>query len=376
MALASLVGLAFAWGAVRAAVIAQSSAPQPPPAAPTPTALFDVPQVSPEEAAPGSDRQRDPSNPDAPAISFIDSPSATCYLPRPGTDACYITWNYLNVSASTSQYIISMTVNIDNHMSAYIAGFFQTAMYVPGDIFGKGFRVACGTPGSGSVPNYGKQYQYTIRARETGGLKAANYGSVTCPSDQVPLASLELSGPATGITDTGYTFFANAFPITATQPITYVWIATGSPPITTTGGITAAQSFSWSSLGDKIIQVTASNSVSSLTQTATITIEPTLVPITSVSLNGRSRGYLNAENGFTATVHPANASPPFTYTWEVDGYPAITQTNGGTNAQGFSWASNGSKSVKVTVSNPVNSLVQSMNILIEPYRVYFPLQAR
>jgi len=274
LALASLVGLAFAWGAVRAAGIAQSSAPQPPPTTSTPTALFDAPQVSPEDAAHGSDRQRDPASSNAPDISFIDSPSATCYLPRPGTDTCYITWNYLNVSASTSQYIISMTVNIDNHMRAYIAGFFQTGMYVPGDIFGKGFRVACGTPGSGSVPDYGKQYQYTIRARETGGLGAANYGTVTCPGDYVSLAEATLTGPTSGKPHLDYTFNASASPITTTLPVTYTWEVSGNSMITQTGGISATQQFSWSSTGTKTVTVTLTNPASSLVQTATITIEP------------------------------------------------------------------------------------------------------
>ena len=373
LALVSLVGLAFAWGAVRAAGIAQSNAPQPPPAAPTPTALFDAPQVSPEEAAPGSDRQRDPSNPDAPAISFIDSPSPTCYLPRPGTDVCYITWNYLNVSASTSQYIISMTVNIDNHMRAYIAGFFQTGIYVPGDIFGKGFRVACGTPGSGSVPNYGKEYPYTLRARETGGLGSANYGTVTCPADQVPLASLELDGPATGIPDIEYEFIASAYPITATLPVTYVWEVTGSPPITVTGGVSNSHSFSWSTLGIKTIHVTASNPVSSVTQTHTITIEPDLVPISSVDLTGPANGKPHIDTTFTASAHPITATLPMTYVWEVSGFPVITQIGGISATQDFSWSSTGIKTVKVTLSNPASSLVQTAAILIEPYRVHLPM---
>jgi hypothetical protein len=284
LVLVSLVGLAFAWGIVRAAGFAQSSAPPPPPAAPTPQALFDVPQVSPEDAAPSSDRQRDPASPDAPAISFIDSPSATCYLPRQGTNDCYITWNYLSVSASSSQYIISMTLNISNHMSAYFSGFFQTAMYVPGDMLGKGFRVACGTPGSGSVRGFGKQYNYTIRARETGGLSAANYGSVTCPGDYVSLAEATLTGPTSGKPHIDYSFNANEYPVTTTLPVTYVW--------------------------------------------------------------------------------------------EVDGYRVITQTSGVSATQLFSWALSGTQEVTVTVSNPVSSLVRSLEILIEPYRIYFPLQEK
>lgn len=118
--------------------------------------------------------------PESPAISFIDSQTPTCYLPTLGTGACYIQWNYLYVTASTSQYIISMTVSIDGQLRAHHSGFFQTSMYVPGELYDPGFKVTCGFPG---VAGMGNTYNYTIRARETGGLSAANYGSVTCPAD-------------------------------------------------------------------------------------------------------------------------------------------------------------------------------------------------
>lgn len=115
---------------------------------------------------------------DQPTISFIDSPSATCDQPVSGRNDCYVSWTYLYVTASTSQYIISMTVSIDNRLRAYHSGFFQTYMYIPGDMVGRGFKVACGSSGPDGL---GKSYPYTLRARESGGLGAANYGSVQCP---------------------------------------------------------------------------------------------------------------------------------------------------------------------------------------------------
>jgi hypothetical protein len=124
---------------------------------------------------------------DQPTISFIDSPSATCYQPDPSRNMCYIEWTYLYVAASTSQYIISMTVSLDNHIVAYHSGFFQTSMYIPDDMVGHGFKVACGPRNASGL---GKSYAYTLRARETGGLGAASYGSVTCPG--VYLAYLPL----------------------------------------------------------------------------------------------------------------------------------------------------------------------------------------
>jgi hypothetical protein len=137
------------------------------------------------EEAPGARREiQSDVEIERPDISFIDSPDATCYLPVHNTGQCYIQWSYLYVSAGTSQYIISMTVEIDGRLRANHSGFFQTYMYIPGDMFGDGFAVTCGKPDAGG---WGNTYAYIVRARETGGLGAANYGSVRCPGDVAEL---------------------------------------------------------------------------------------------------------------------------------------------------------------------------------------------
>ncbi len=116
-----------------------------------------------------------------PTISFIDNPSATCQRAQTGTGRCTIQWSYLSVTASSSQYIISMTLEIDGRLRAYHSGFFQSSMYIPGDLYGDGFAVTCGKP---DVNGWGNTYSYAVRARETGGLDAVNYGSITCPGDE------------------------------------------------------------------------------------------------------------------------------------------------------------------------------------------------
>lgn len=120
---------------------------------------------------------------DAPAISFIDSPSPTCYLPAPGTGVCYIQWEYLFVSTAAGSSIISMTVSIDNDLRAYHGGFFQAEMLIPAGMTAPGYQVTCGRPGSGGLPDWGNIYPYQIRARDTAGLAAMNSGSVRCPAD-------------------------------------------------------------------------------------------------------------------------------------------------------------------------------------------------
>lgn len=123
----------------------------------------------------------------SPDISFIDSASPTCYQPIAGTGACYIQWDYLGVSANSGTYVISMTVTIDDHIRAYHSGFFQSSMLIPSGMTDPGYKVACGLPGSGGTANWGNIYTFEIHARESTGLTAANYGSVTCPADIVSI---------------------------------------------------------------------------------------------------------------------------------------------------------------------------------------------
>jgi hypothetical protein len=120
------------------------------------------------------------------AISFIDSPTATCYQPDRRVDECFINWYYLSVSAGTPNYMhfMSLTLNATGGIGLYY-GFFQESMYVPYNMHDRGFRVKCGplVPSADpSVPDHGNSYGYTIRARNTEGLAAANYGTVFCPA--------------------------------------------------------------------------------------------------------------------------------------------------------------------------------------------------
>lgn len=119
----------------------------------------------------------------SPQISFIDSPTAACYGPLEAIDACYIQWSSLSVSAASPQYMERMTVAIDGRIRAVYTGFFQTSMYVPPEMHAPGFKVACGMAGASGDPDSGFHYAYEIRARETGGLSTANYGTAICPAD-------------------------------------------------------------------------------------------------------------------------------------------------------------------------------------------------
>jgi len=121
------------------------------------------------------------SAPDQPLIGFIDSPTAACVQPDTTKDECFINWYYMSVSADPN-YMITMTVTLNDFgFVARYHGFFQTSMYVPYNMNPQGYRVACGVPGSGGLPDWGNTYGYTIRARDSAGLGSANYGTVYCP---------------------------------------------------------------------------------------------------------------------------------------------------------------------------------------------------
>ncbi|MBU1746364.1 MAG: NPCBM/NEW2 domain-containing protein, partial [Chloroflexi bacterium] len=77
--------------------------------------------------------------------------------------------------------------------------------------------------------------------------------------DTTPLTDVTITGPATGVIDTGYTFTATISPITATTPITYVWQADGQSPITHTSGLSDTVALTWNTTGTKSITVTVTN---------------------------------------------------------------------------------------------------------------------
>jgi hypothetical protein len=117
-----------------------------------------------------------------PNISFIDSPTATCYQPNVGSDECFIKWYYMYVDANPN-YMIAMTVTLNTvGPIARVGGFFQTYMDLSYNFFGDGFKVACGDLGAGGNPNLGNAYAYTITARDSANLKSANYGTLYCPA--------------------------------------------------------------------------------------------------------------------------------------------------------------------------------------------------
>ncbi len=179
------------------------------------------------------------------------------------------------------------------------------------------------------------------------------------------LTGVTISGDSEGLVNSSHTFVATILPVTATQPITYIWNATNqTTPITHTGkGITDSVSFSWSSEGAKVITVTVNNGLGSQTDTHAFTVTTGIQSIADVSIAGATAGSLAGTHTFTATVSPSNATLPITYTWQADGQSSITHTVSGiSDAVSFHWTSEGTKTITVTVANVAGSKVNTHTI--------------
>lgn len=142
-------------------------------------------EPSPSKAAAGDDqpRQETAAGPKSPLMSAITSPTPTCHRVEPGTGDCLVSWTYVYVDASPD-YLTRMTIAIDGHLRARIAGFFQSSMYVPMALYAPGFTVRCGLLGSGGDPELGGAHPWVIQAFDTSGPRASNYGAVFCPADE------------------------------------------------------------------------------------------------------------------------------------------------------------------------------------------------
>ena len=84
-------------------------------------------------------------------------------------------------------------------------------------------------------------------------------GADEYPAPTVPPTEVTIGGPTTGIVNDAYTFTATVSPLTATQPVTYLWQATGQSPVTHVGGLSDTVGFTWSISGTWVITLTAAN---------------------------------------------------------------------------------------------------------------------
>jgi uncharacterized repeat protein (TIGR01451 family) len=87
-----------------------------------------------------------------------------------------------------------------------------------------------------------------------------------------PPANVTVDGPTTGNTNTIYTFTATITPITTTQPLTYLWQASGQAPLTHTDGLSDMVGFAWGAGGPQVITTTVTNVGGTVTDSHYITL--------------------------------------------------------------------------------------------------------
>jgi len=134
------------------------------------------------DAEPSSIQRQQPAEEASPRISVIQSPTPSCHYSSEIYDRCLINWEFHSVNAGAGASMLRLTIEIDGRLRAVHAGFFQSSMTVPGDMHGEGFAVPCGDLGAGGDPDLGNAYSYVIRAQDSTGLTAANFGTVRCPA--------------------------------------------------------------------------------------------------------------------------------------------------------------------------------------------------
>ncbi len=195
----------------------------------------------------------------------------------------------------------------------------------------------------------------------------------SCGQAPISLESVTLNGPDNGLVDTSYTYTATVAPITTSLPITIVWTATDTSPMTQTNQIESTQAFQWSSSGIKTITVTVNQrNFNFFTNTVTTTIVAPSIPLTDVVIQPQPEIVGNVVT-LTAVATPTNATRPITYTWQT-GSQIISHTTGLTDIASFSLPYSSTQTITVTASNGIGQPVSdTIEVTIEPLEVFLPL---
>lgn len=188
-----------------------------------------------------------------------------------------------------------------------------------------------------------------------------------------PPTTAAIAGPATGVAGVPYRLAVATGPLTTTLPLRYTWAATGQEPVTRTAQLTDSLTLAWSTPGTKTITVTVSNAGGSVTDTHTVTVAP--APPAAVEIDGPARAAAGAAHRFTATTSPLTTTLPLTYTWTATDLAPVTRTAQLSDTLTLTWATTGSKTVTVTVSNAAGSATRRFSVVVER-RLYLPLARR
>ena len=117
----------------------------------------------------------------------------------------------------------------------------------------------------------------------------------------VPLNSSNVSGPMIGTVNQPYSFVASVNPISASLPITFTWQAEDHSPMIIVGNLSNTMTFTWATLGHKVITVSSANAGGELVATHNISITArsadsiaVVADPTSILANGLSTSTIEA----------------------------------------------------------------------------------
>ena len=214
----------------------------------------------------------------------------------------------------------------------------------------------------------------TIAVTASNGINSVSSEySITISMPDIPLASVNLTGAEEGQIGAEYDFLAEVSPSNATTPITYEWQATDQSDETNVGGNSDTVSFTWDTVGEKTIFVTASNSVNSVETELTILIGEEDIALAALTLNGDDEGLIGADCEFTADISPLGATTPVTFEWQATNQADVTNSGGVTDSVIFVWDTPGIKTISVTARNNVNQLFKQVQIEINELTIHLPL---
>jgi hypothetical protein len=186
-----------------------------------------------------------------------------------------------------------------------------------------------------------------------------------------PPTDVAISGPITGTTGVAYPFTATTSPLTATQPITYVWEVSGHARVTRTVGLSDTVHLAWETPGIQTITVTALNTAGKVTGTHIITIIESGSPPAGVAISGPITGTTGVSYSFTATMSPLTAALPITYVWDASGHSPVTRTGGLSDTVPLMWNAPGTQVITVTALNTAGEVSDTHTIAVDQ-RVFLP----
>jgi M6 family metalloprotease-like protein len=95
-----------------------------------------------------------------------------------------------------------------------------------------------------------------------------------------------------------------------------------------------------------------------------VTINNRFTVMTNVILAGAAQGNIGESIPFIATVSPAQATLPITYTWQATGYPPTQHSGSIVDTEYYLWDDAGTKAITVTASNAGGSVMDTHTVEI------------